>query len=361
MEKTETFQCEKCNHEIPKINQIFHELTCKGKPKSDLIQNHSQILSNIQNYPTVPSQYKIEKFGSEKKTDEGDRIQCPNCSLSLKIEEVESHAGKCDYKECYKCSHFYPGALLEEHIGVCGRSEQTSHLMEEEELEDSRYSQPSDFESGNSHHQLIAQNFFSPNRSMFGNFFGAPFQQQFSNNVVNRQQIIRTNNDGSTTIEVIETSPNGVVRNMTRVVNNNIGNNTNVRVSNNMITVDNDFDDIFSHGFFENFMNHRNFMRNNRTRFLDHEMLQNLLEQLQSQNQQRGMNRQDINKIETINFTKTSSDEKESEKCPICITDYEDKEKLKKLPCKHLFHPECIDTWLVQNSLCPVCKKDLNN
>lgn len=44
--------------------------------------------------------------------------------------------------------------------------------------------------------------------------------------------------------------------------------------------------------------------------------------------------------------------------CPICLEDYVSGETtVRELPCRHLFHPGCIDTFLLQNSsLCPVCK-----
>lgn len=34
------------------------------------------------------------------------------------------------------------------------------------------------------------------------------------------------------------------------------------------------------------------------------------------------------------------------EKCPICLTEFDDKETINKLHCTHLFHPPCISTWL---------------
>lgn len=55
----------------------------------------------------------------------------------------------------------------------------------------------------------------------------------------------------------------------------------------------------------------------------------------------------------------TKGDELTKEVCPICIDEYEDGEKVRVLPCFHLFHKECIDYWLVtQHKSCPVCKYD---
>lgn len=44
--------------------------------------------------------------------------------------------------------------------------------------------------------------------------------------------------------------------------------------------------------------------------------------------------------------------------CPICLDDFESYHTtVRELPCKHIFHPKCIDKCLLENSsLCPVCK-----
>ncbi|KAI3879219.1 hypothetical protein MKW98_028786 [Papaver atlanticum] len=47
--------------------------------------------------------------------------------------------------------------------------------------------------------------------------------------------------------------------------------------------------------------------------------------------------------------------------CPVCLSEFGDKDKLRLLPCHHVFHPECIGTWFVSNSTCPYCCRDLKN
>lgn len=45
------------------------------------------------------------------------------------------------------------------------------------------------------------------------------------------------------------------------------------------------------------------------------------------------------------------------EKCLICLEDYVDDETLRLLKCKHLFHKNCVDQWLMTGSAtCPTCR-----
>ena len=45
-----------------------------------------------------------------------------------------------------------------------------------------------------------------------------------------------------------------------------------------------------------------------------------------------------------------------STNCTFCLNEYEDREKLK---CGHLFHNECLDSWLDNEKVCPVCKEEV--
>jgi hypothetical protein len=51
---------------------------------------------------------------------------------------------------------------------------------------------------------------------------------------------------------------------------------------------------------------------------------------------------------------------KDSADCAVCLTEFGDEDRLRLLPkCKHAFHLECIDTWLLSNSTCPLCRRSL--
>ena len=51
---------------------------------------------------------------------------------------------------------------------------------------------------------------------------------------------------------------------------------------------------------------------------------------------------------------------KEPFDCAVCLCEFSQEDKLRLLPmCSHAFHIECIDTWLLSNSTCPLCRGNL--
>ncbi|KAF3486393.1 hypothetical protein F2Q69_00057719 [Brassica cretica] len=46
--------------------------------------------------------------------------------------------------------------------------------------------------------------------------------------------------------------------------------------------------------------------------------------------------------------------------CAVCLCEFETEDKLRLLPkCSHAFHVDCIDTWLLSHSTCPLCRSSL--
>lgn len=51
---------------------------------------------------------------------------------------------------------------------------------------------------------------------------------------------------------------------------------------------------------------------------------------------------------------------KEPFDCAVCLCEFSEEDKLRLLPvCSHAFHINCIDTWLLSNSTCPLCRGSL--
>lgn len=46
--------------------------------------------------------------------------------------------------------------------------------------------------------------------------------------------------------------------------------------------------------------------------------------------------------------------------CAVCLCEFSPDDQLRLLPkCSHAFHLECIDTWLLSHSTCPLCRRSL--
>jgi DNA-directed RNA polymerase subunit RPC12/RpoP len=56
-------------------------------------------------------------------------------------------------------------------------------------------------------------------------------------------------------------------------------------------------------------------------------------------------------------------DEEEKKKyntCSICFDDFKDESIIRKIKCSHIFHKDCIDPWLLNQSYkCPVCRDNV--
>lgn len=70
------------------------------------------------------------------------------------------------------------------------------------------------------------------------------------------------------------------------------------------------------------------------------------------------------NNTKIIEYQKPENNENENEDegdcCSICLEEFNDKEKLIELQCKHFFHNVCIKTWLTKYSeICPYCKQNI--
>jgi len=71
----------------------------------------------------------------------------------------------------------------------------------------------------------------------------------------------------------------------------------------------------------------------------------------------RGLNNEQFDKLPLKKFRKEKS--KGNYQCIICMEEFIEKEKVKLLPCGHLFHINCIKQWLMKEKNCPFCKSEI--
>lgn len=45
--------------------------------------------------------------------------------------------------------------------------------------------------------------------------------------------------------------------------------------------------------------------------------------------------------------------------CAVCKDDFELEAEVQQMPCKHVYHPDCILPWLAEHNSCPVCRFEL--
>lgn len=64
------------------------------------------------------------------------------------------------------------------------------------------------------------------------------------------------------------------------------------------------------------------------------------------------------NHTQLYTFKKVANNDAHT-RCSVCISDFEEGEEVRMLPCIHAYHKDCIDKWLSQKINCPVCQRPI--
>lgn len=73
----------------------------------------------------------------------------------------------------------------------------------------------------------------------------------------------------------------------------------------------------------------------------------------------RGLTKEQIDNLSTRTYGQASLEGEIGRACSVCINEYIQGNKLRRLPCSHEFHIHCIDRWLSENNTCPICRQPI--
>lgn len=73
-----------------------------------------------------------------------------------------------------------------------------------------------------------------------------------------------------------------------------------------------------------------------------------------------GLDQEFIDALPVFSYREIIGGNKEPFDCAVCLCEFDGEDRLRLLPvCGHAFHLQCIDTWLLSNSTCPLCRGTL--
>ena len=74
-------------------------------------------------------------------------------------------------------------------------------------------------------------------------------------------------------------------------------------------------------------------------------------------NVNKGLSKKQFDKLPFVKYDKNKYSE--NYQCIICMEEFQKNEKVKLLPCGHIFHDNCIKEWLMKQKSCPFCKSEI--
>ncbi len=114
-------------------------------------------------------------------------------------------------------------------------------------------------------------------------------------------------------------------------------------------------------------LNHKNSLNiNNNNNFIDnylrisnmsYEELLNLENKIG--NVSKGLSQQQINNLGEEIYNSQIKLNESTNQCIICLSEFENGEKIRYLKCNHFFHKDCIDNWLQLQKKCPTCNQEI--
>ncbi|GKV07674.1 hypothetical protein SLEP1_g19420 [Rubroshorea leprosula] len=78
--------------------------------------------------------------------------------------------------------------------------------------------------------------------------------------------------------------------------------------------------------------------------------------EMRGNRRRRSMSQDDLEKLPSFDYIAGDKGSSPVD-CAVCLDNFKIGEKCRLLPlCKHSFHAQCVDSWLLRNPICPICR-----
>ncbi|KAK9872683.1 hypothetical protein WA026_018817 [Henosepilachna vigintioctopunctata] len=94
--------------------------------------------------------------------------------------------------------------------------------------------------------------------------------------------------------------------------------------------------------------------------FTENESYDELLDLDEGLENPRGLAKQKIESLVSFKFN-VDRHQGNQTSCVVCMFAFEPSQLIRRLPCSHEFHANCIDEWFQTKTSCPICRKNVSD
>ena len=362
------YECPRCHNIFPSINKLMHDTRCTEEKPLPLNASRIQIIQQNENKNEIENKNVFEnknEFIPMKEEEENNNNNYNNNNNNEGIEEPKLE----DFPEIFVCD------ICKEVLNLNEKDDHMyCHNLEKEENNKFRITQKEIDEQKKIEEQIRKnRNRINRPNTNANNRDNNNLNRNRDNriNLNDLNHIVRNNNNRSN-------QNNNIMRqiriNARENNNNNLNNRApniirnNNRIPNPIINIGQifqNFDSLNNNPIPRNISNH-NFMIPGNVRHLFE--INNMPHQEFSfipnhGNRHHRVTNEILNQLPETKIEDVNKLDPEKRNCVICLEDFKNGDKAINLPCIHLFHKDCIKSWLKKNNCCPICKYkiDQNN
>ena len=334
-----TYRCQRCGNAIPIVNQMLHDLRCRGQNQQIQHSNYNQNFTNNYNY----NDFNNNQINNNIISINTNSTSNPDGTITTTKTEIYQNGNR--KITTIKYDQF--GNVISQQSSINNPNNNFNNNMNFNNNSNNNVNTQRTVDQNGNVTETKIERFpngqtrtTSVTRDRNGNII---MQNMSSNSGVNNFNNMQSFNMGMNSMMNGMNNMNYNMNGMNNMMNgmnnmNNMGN-----LMNNMNMMMNNMNQMFNN-MFNNGMGNMNYLGNN----------------MNQENIENGLEPTILNSLPTTKLKDVSKLEDDKKNCIICLEDFKVGDEVIYLPCLHVFHKDCILDWLKSHDDCPMCKIKIN-